>query len=267
MKAIVYGLDIAKKYSTFYVPKKSGGQREIKAPTPKLKKLQSHLARILCECLEEIDREREGACLSFGVKRGSSVIKNAAQHKGRRWVFNFDLENFFPAFNYGRVRGFFLKDKKFTLHPVVATTIAQIACDGEALPQGSPCSPVIAELVAQILDARLVRLVKKYGVRYTRYVDDITFSTNQKDFPADLALVDPGNPSRWLIGNATMSAVEGAGFSINKFKTRMSFRDRRQMVTGFVVNKKVNIRSDYYRRSRAMCDRLFKIGTFISVLP
>ena len=175
---------------------------------------------------------------------------------------NLDLDDFFPTFNFGRVRGFFLKDKAFELQEKVATTIAQIACDGAALPQGSPCSPVISELIGQILDLRLLRFAKKHGVRYSRYADDITFSTSQKDFPSALAQQDPSDLSRWTLGNELVKKIEGAGFKINPAKTRMHCRGSRQMVTGLVVNEKANIRSEYYRNARAMCDSLFQTGKY-----
>lgn len=265
LTAIVYKTPQELKYTLFEIDKKSGGKRSIRAPIPKLKKLQSHLSHILYQCLSEIERGRDAKPISFGFRRHRSITENASRHKRRRWVLNIDLEDFFPSFNFGRVRGFFLKDKAFSLHPEVATTIAQIACDGTALPQGSPCSPVVSELIAQILDARLVRLAKKYGVTYTRYADDITFSTSQKDFPPGLANVDTIDPSIWHLSEELVSKITGSGFAINNAKTRMHFRGSRQMVTGLVVNEKVNIRSDYYRRARAMCDSLFQTGRYFKV--
>lgn len=266
LTAIVYRTPLASKYTTFDIDKKSGGKRTIKAPMSKLKKLQSHLSHVLYQCLAEIERERGTKPISFGFRKDRSIAENASRHKRRRWVLNLDLEDFFPSFNFGRVRGFFMKDKAFALHPEVATTIAQIACDGTALPQGSPCSPVISELIAQILDMRLVRLAKKYGVTYTRYADDITFSTSQKDFPAGLATVDPSDPAIWHLSEELVSKIVTSGFTINAAKTRMHFRGSRQMVTGLVVNEKVNIRSDYYRRGRAMCDMLFRTGQYYKVV-
>lgn len=262
LTAIVYKIHPDLKYTIFDINKKSGGKRTIKAPIPKLKKLQSHLSHVLYQCLLEIDAKRNAAPLSFGFRHRRSIIENASRHKKRRWVLNLDLEDFFPSFNFGRVRGFFLKDEMFSLHPEVATTIAQIACDGNALPQGSPCSPVISELIAQILDMRLVRLAKMHNATYTRYADDITFSTNQKDFPVGLAEIDANNSSIWHLSEVLTNKIETAGFTINNSKTRMSFRGNRQMVTGLVVNNKVNVRSDYYRRARAMCDKLFQTGQY-----
>ncbi len=266
LTAIVYQTPLALKYTTFDIDKKSGGKRTINAPEPKLKKLQSHLSHSLYQCLAEIEKERGAKPISFGFRRDRSIAENAARHKRKRWVLNLDLQDFFPSFNFGRVRGFFLKDKAFGLHPEVATTIAQIACDGTALPQGSPCSPVISELIAQILDMRLVRLAKKYGVTYTRYADDITFSTSQKDFPTGLAAVDPKDPTVWHLSDELISKIVISGFIINAGKTRMQFRGSRQMVTGLVVNEKVNVRSHYYRRARAMCDMLFQTGQYYKVV-
>ena len=262
LASIVYRTSPEKKYTTFSIPKKSGGHRTIKAPTPKLKKLQTHLAHWLYACLAEIDERHDATPVAYGFRKKGTITANAKNHKRRRFVLNIDLEDFFPTFNFGRVRGFFLKDKSFELEEEVATTIAQIACDGTALPQGSPCSPVISELIGQILDLRLLRFAKKHGVRYSRYVDDLTFSTNQKDFPPALAQQDPSDLSKWILGDELVQRIEGAGFKINSGKTRMHCRNSRQMVNGLVVNEKVNIKREYYRRTRAMCDALFQTGQY-----
>jgi retron-type reverse transcriptase len=264
LTAIIYKTPDSQKYSTFQIDKKSGGQRVIKAPTPKLKKLQSHLSHVLYQCLDEIEKAAGRRPISFGFRKEQSIVENAARHKRRRWVLNIDLEDFFPSFNFGRVRGFFLKDKEFSLHPEVATTIAQIACDGTALPQGSPCSPVISELISQILDSRLLQLAKKYGVTYTRYADDISFSTSKIEFPVGIAAQDADDPTRWNLSDELTGKISRSGFVVNDAKTRMQVRGSRQMVTGLVVNDKVNIRSDYYRRARAMCDSLFETGKYFS---
>lgn len=268
LTAIIYKTPDALKYTTFEIAKKSGGKRTIKAPEPRLKELQSRLSHVLYRCLDEIEKDCHSKPVSFGFRIDRSIAENAARHKRRRWVLNIDLENFFPTFNFGRVRGFFLKDRGFALHPEVATTIAQIACDGTALPQGSPCSPVISELIAQILDMRLVQFAKKFKVTYTRYADDITFSTSQKEFPTGIAVPDEVNPKIWKLSDELVNKVANSGFKINNDKTRMHFRGSRQTVTGLVVNEKVNAPSDYYRRARAMCDSLFQTGQYFkSTLP
>jgi RNA-directed DNA polymerase len=96
-------------------------------------------------------------------------------------VLNLDLQNFFPSLHFGRVRGFFLNNNYFKLAEPVATILAQIACNDGALPQGSPCSPILSELLTHFLDMRLVRVAARNKCSYTRYADDITFSTNDAD--------------------------------------------------------------------------------------
>ena len=264
--SIIYLTPLDQRYKTFTIPKKSGGDRVIKAPDPKLKKLQQHLAYILYQCLDEIEDGRSAPPVSYGFRRGASLSANAKRHKRRRFVLNIDIEDFFPSFNFGRVRGYFLNDQNFQLAPEVATTIAQIACDGNALPQGSPCSPIISELIGQILDLRMLRLAKKYGVRYSRYADDITLSTNQRQFPKGLAEPDIADLSAWKLGDDLEKCVQNSGFKINSTKTRMQVQGSRQTVTGLVVNEKANIPCKYYRNARAMCDSLFTNGQYFKDL-
>jgi len=249
-------------YTSFEIPKKSGGVRQISAPIDQLKGLQRHLANILYSCVTAIEAETGKLPLSHGFRHNRSIITNAAVHKRHRYVLNLDLEDFFPSINFGRVRGFFIKSRGWNLDPNIATLIAQIACHENELPQGSPCSPIIADLIAGILDARIIRLAKKFKVSYSRYVDDLTFSTNNKAFPSGLASQSPACSDPWVLGTTLVSVVTRSGFSINTSKTRMQCRPSRQEVTGLTVNAKVNIHADYYRRVRAQCLAVFATGVF-----
>ncbi|MDX6577906.1 MAG: RNA-directed polymerase [Blastocatellia bacterium] len=259
---LIYKLPDAQKYTVFEIPKKSGGVRQINAPTSRLKLLQKRLSDLLYEAAEEIDAESQRKPLSHGFRYSRSIITNASPHKNRRFVLNLDIENFFASFNFGRVRGFFQKNSSFALNEKISTIIAQIACYNNALPQGSPCSPIISDLIAHVLDVRLVQLAKTHKCTYTRYADDITFSTNQKEFPSALAFREDEEHSEWLLGQELTQAIISAGFSVNDNKTRMQCSTSRQLVTGLTVNKKVNIRADYYRRARAACDSLFNTGKY-----
>ena len=199
--------------------------------------------------------------LSHGYRRKRSIVTNAHVHRRRRHVLNLDLEDFFGSINFGRVRGFFLRDNRFALPASVATVIAQIACHDNALPQGSPSSPVISNLVGHILDVRLARLAKAQRVRVTRYVDDITISTNEKALPSALA-VQVGGTGRWDLGAPLVRTIQRAGFAVNHAKTRMQLRGSRQVATGLIVNDVVNIPVEHWRTTRAMCDTLFRMGTY-----
>ncbi|MEB8486219.1 MULTISPECIES: reverse transcriptase domain-containing protein [Acidithiobacillus] len=107
---ILYMLPTDQKYTTFEISKRNGGQRTINAPVEKLKVLQRRLADLLQDCLDEINNAKGlKDRTAHGFKRKLSIITNARQHRHRRWVFNVDLENFFPSINFGRIRGFFIK--------------------------------------------------------------------------------------------------------------------------------------------------------------
>jgi RNA-directed DNA polymerase len=259
---IVYRLSVEKKYTKFSIPKKRGGERKISAPVEPLKLLQRHLANTLYACRAQIETTNNRQSLSHGFRKKHSIITNARNHKRRRFVLNLDLQDFFPSFNFGRVRGFFISNNDFGLKEKVATLIAQIACHENALPQGSPCSPVIADLIAHLLDVRLAQLAKQNLLTYSRYADDLTFSTSQKTFPASVAMPADSNGGEWVLGKDLDAAIKRSGFAANPAKTRMQFRMSRQLVTGLTVNAKVNIRPEYYRFARAMCDSFFESGAY-----
>jgi RNA-directed DNA polymerase len=251
------------KYHSFKILKRGGGSRQINAPINELKLLQSHLSGLLQDCVTEINKDKGlRDQLAHGFKRKRSIVSNAAKHRRRRYVLNLDLQDFFGTINFGRVRGFFIKNKEFALPPEIATILAQIACHQNALPQGSPCSPVISNLIGHVLDVRLGRLAFENGCTYSRYADDLTFSTNKPDFPPDIARRMDGRAHAWELGEKLLQTIIRSGFTVNPDKTRMQYRTSRQDVTGLVVNSKVNIRSEYRRRVRAMCHRLFITGRF-----
>jgi len=272
---ILYKIPDDKKYKQFTIPKKSGGKRIINAPTDRLKLVQRRLADILNHCVQEIESKQPiRRPISHGFKKKIETKSNGKQecislgihtnakcHRNRRYVLNLDLKDFFPSFNFGRVHGFFIKNNEFKLSPKIATLIAQIACYKNELPQGSPCSPIITNLITHILDVRLVQWAKKHKCTYSRYADDITFSTNQILLPKKLAIASK-NPNQWLIGKDIEKIINHSGFKINPTKTRLQFRPSRQVVTGLIVNKKVNIKSEYYRYARSMCHSLFTKGNF-----
>ncbi|SUN09021.1 RNA-directed DNA polymerase from retron ec67 [Streptococcus agalactiae] len=251
-------------YYSFTIPKKSGGVREINAPKDELKFVQRKLAEILWDDYVEMlkvnskNKDFKIPSISHGFEKEKSIITNAKQHRNKRFVLNLDLDNFFDSFNFGRVRGFFIKDKDFGTTPEIATVIAQITCYQGKLPQGAPSSPIITNLIARILDYRIVKIAKKYRFTYTRYADDLTFSTNRELYSNKLK-------SRKELENFLEEIkikVEASGFSINEKKTRLSDQSQRQEVTGIVVNKKLNVKREYFKNTKAMAFKLYKDEKF-----
>ncbi|MDX0563761.1 RNA-directed DNA polymerase [Sinorhizobium medicae] len=249
-------------YSSFTIPKKGGGRRTIEAPNTRLKLLQSRLADLLMRVEAEMESRRttKARVLAHGFKPGFSIMTNASHHRNRRWVFNIDLKDFFHSINFGRVYGFLLKDRNFELAPKTAAIIAQIACHKNRLPQGSPCSPVISNLIAHVLDIKLNKIASRHRCTYTRYADDITFSTNEREFPEAIARLVRGSEDKWVPGDGILREIHRAGFQVNHDKSRMQRRDSRQDTTGLIVNQKLNVRHEYYKQVRAMCHHLFVNG-------
>lgn len=260
---VLYVKSPAAKYRAFTIPKKSGGLRDIRAPDADLMNLQSRLAGYLQDCDAQIRAELNlRRTIAHGFVRNRSIMTNAGEHLHRRFVFNVDIEDFFGTINFGRVRGFFIKNRNFALNPKVATILAQIVCNDNCLPQGAPTSPVVSNLVAHILDIRLARLAAQVGCTYSRYADDLTFSTNKREFPREIASRDHVDPHGWRVGEELQRIIRATGFSLNDKKTRMHYADSRQQVTGLVVNRKVNVRTEYRRHVRQMVNRLCNTGEF-----
>lgn len=260
---ILYVIPDQNKYTQFTIDKKSGGVRTINAPNDQLKNLQKRLSDLLIECYEEILKKNiKSKTLSHGFRKDHSIITNAKKHKNKRYVFNLDLQDFFPSINFGRVRGFFNKNLHFELNLKISTIISQISCYRNELPQGSPCSPIISNLIGHLLDVRMAKLAKKSKCTYSRYADDLTFSTNNKIFPSIIAIKSEFKDTAWVCSDKLKKEIEKLGFKINENKVHLQYNNNRQIVTGLVVNEKVNVKYEYYNKARAMCLSLFNYDLF-----
>lgn len=255
---ILFKIPDARKYRTFEIPKRRGGYRTIAAPDPRLKLLQKNLSILLNECLAEIEGEILSPSHGFRLER--SIFTNAAQHRQRRHVLNLDLQDFFPSIHFGRIVGYFEKSSHFGLNLKIARILANILCHEAALPQGAPSSPVVSNLLARMLDVQLVRLAKKNRLTYSRYADDLTFSTNLKNFPSNIAR--QVEEHQWEVGIDLINAIRSCGFRINSAKTRVQYKSSRQEVTGLVVNDKVSVPAEYRRWVRASVNSLVTKGRY-----
>ena len=244
-------------YQRFRVPKKTGGERLISAPMPRLKRAQEWVLR---NVLEKVELHQA----AHGFRRGRSIVTNAKPHVGADVVVNVDLKDFFPTITYRRIKGMFVK---FGYSEAVATILALVCSepeiepveiDGAAyhvakgdrrLPQGAPTSPAITNIICRGLDARMAAAAKDLGFTYTRYADDITFSAS-------------GNVAA-NVGKALRRiayVIENEGFSLHPDKTRVLRRARRQEVTGLVVNKKLSVSRSALRRFRATLFQIERDG-------
>lgn len=217
-------------YRTVIIAKRSGGERQLQIPDDRTKKLQR---RILRRVLARL-RAHPAA---HGFERGKSIATNAAAHVGQCVVVKLDIENFFPQTNAARVEAYFCR---IGWNLETAKLLTRLTTHDEGLPQGAPTSPRLSNLVNYRLDVKLSSWAKKRKGQYTRYADDITFSF-PKDYPKRV---------RGVI-KKVRGVLKVLGYRLNKSKTRILRRHQRQLVTGLVVNEKLNLPRETRRRLRA----------------
>lgn len=231
-----------KRYHTFTIKKKSGADRTINAPVKGLKSILRSLNFVL-QCVYEPHEAATGFVL------GKSIVDNAKKHVGHHFVLNMDLKDFFHTFDRNRVKmGFMyepfnLNGKKEPLAFLLASLCTHpFEIDGEVktvLPQGSPTSPTLTNILCRKLDRRLTGLAYRFGATYTRYADDITFSS-----PHNIYTDEAFNKELKRIIEEDQKLV------INPKKTRLQKAGYRQEATGLIVNEKVNVRRRYVKQIR-----------------
>lgn len=231
-------------YRQFHIPKKSGGKRTITAPDGILKDIM----HTLCFMLNTIYLPTSAA-MAFVPQR--SIVDNARKHVGKNYVLNIDLKDFFTSIDAIMVENAM---NKIGISPHVSRLLATICTypektdnDGivNIVPQGAPTSPVISNICAMTLDARLTGLAKRFGLDYTRYADDITFSSNHNVYDEE-----------GVFWNELKKIVTESRFRINEKKTRCLKNDERQEVTGLTVDKKVNVSRKYIKNLRAQIHQI-----------
>jgi len=240
-----------KKYKTFKIPKKSGGSREIAAPIDGLKETQKKLAKIL----ELFYSDPPNPAHGFVTSR--SIVTNAEPHLRKRLVLNLDLKDFFPSVGGHRVYGLF-KAQPFYFNKEVASTLAALCSKDNALPQGAPTSPIISNMICFRLDRALMTIAARERATYTRYADDITFSTTKTTFPRSI-LENPDAESP-VLGADLVKCIQENGFTVNQSKVRLSAGGSSKYVTGLKVNAKLNVSRKFVRHIRAMLNDWNKRG-------
>ena len=222
-------------YRRFSILKASGGQREICEPLPNLKLAQRW---ILDNILDRIPISPAAK----GFRRGLSIKDNARFHRNQRVVVRIDVKDFFPTIPLSRVRQIFAE---CGYSRSVSELLARLCTLDNCLPQGSPSSPALSNLVCRRLDARLLGYCRKVGVRYTRYADDLTFS---------------GSFERGKLIRAVYTILKECGFEPNLTKTNEMHRGKQQRVTGIVVNEYLHIPRTMRRELRQVVYYIGKYG-------
>lgn len=253
-------------YHHCWIEKRSGGPRLIEIPKSRLRTMQRQILRGLLDLVPLHSAVH-------GFRRGHSCVTHAALHAGKRVVIRIDLKNFFTSVPAARIHALFVKLgypskaagvlSRLCTHrtPVSVLNHPDSACGGtfslqerqafrtRHLPQGSPCSPALANLCAYRLDMRLQALATSLNAVYSRYADDLVFSGEGE---LERAM------ERFHVQVAAIALEEG--FSVNARKTRIMRCGTRQRVTGIVVNRHPNIPRQEFDSLKAVLTNCIRHG-------
>jgi hypothetical protein len=186
---------------------------------------------------------------AMGFTAGRNIVTNAQCHVNQNYVLNLDLKDFFPSVHQARVWKR-LQLKPFRFSQDIASVIAGLCCmkvteqDGTSkyvLPQGAPTSPLLTNAICESMDKKLRGLARRFGLNYSRYADDMTFSSNHDvyrengDFMCELHRI-----------------ISDCGFTVNPSKTRLQKHGSRQEVTGLIVGERANVSRQYVKTLRVI---------------
>ncbi|MEO1927371.1 MAG: reverse transcriptase family protein [Nautiliaceae bacterium] len=223
------------KFITFEIPKYNDKKRTIYTT-----KYKTH--KIILEAINEYLYEKvKLPRYVHGYVKKKNVVTNAKVHVGKKYVFKVDIKDFFPSIHKGKIiwalKNYLNLDEK---QAFLIASLATVKIDGkEFLPQGFPTSPVLSNLVLKRVDRRLIGIAKKYHIKYTRYADDITFSSDKNIFDENFI-------------NEVEKILNKDGFKLNYEKIKLLKKGYRQTVTGLVVNEKLNVKREYVKLLRTL---------------
>ncbi len=233
------------KYKTFEIPKKQNGKRLIYSPVYSLKVIQHW---ILNKILYNIKPSNN--CYGYIKGMSSPLTKNADKHKANMFIMKLDIENFFQSLGSHKVYGLF---KSIGYNQEVAMLLTNLCtCDGH-IPQGAVTSPYLSNLLCIKLDTRLHKYCSKRDIVYTRYVDDLTFSSNNR---YELK----------KIFHMVSIILANEGFTINKNKIRFLTPKTKKTITGVTISDD-KLKAPYQMKKlvRSMIHRAIVSGNYENV--
>lgn len=238
------------EYFQFIIPKKAGGFRTIQAPDKTLKKIQKRLSFVLNDLY--IPNENAHGFVKKTYQISYHTLSNAKAHIGKNYVWNIDITDFFSSISTATVAAN-LMQSPFNFVEVKAKYIALLIGFKKQLPTGSPCSPIVSNLVCKNLDDKMQNLVndlnktdENLNLVFTRYADDITFSSNLQLNSCQKQTV--------------FNLLAEFGFTVNAKKNREQHKLQSQWVTGIKVNEKPNLDRRYIRNIRAILHQIRMYG-------
>lgn len=232
-------LNINNLYRTYYIPKKRGGKREISIPDINLKTIQK---KIYLKILKKIKISE----YAFGFVDNKSIYDNAKFHVHAASMLSIDLKDFFPTISFRRV--YYIFKELCGYCNEVSYDLAKLVTYKNILPQGSPSSPALSNIAAYKLDFRLFKYALQFNYKYSRYADDITFSSEKHDI-------------NFNFYKKIQSIIEDEGFFVNENKTRISNKPNKLEITGlYIIDNQIKVPGKYIRKIRQELYYVKKFG-------
>ncbi len=230
-------------YYTFDIPKKSGEVRIITAPEEGLKKVQQKILKQLAKIYQKPSSVYGFVAMDESEEYACPIVANAANHVNKRYVLTVDIHHFFESIKTKAVFQLFTNEP-FHFPEKIALILTRLTTYKGCLPTGAPTSPMLSNLIFRDIDQKLEDLANKMGFTYSRYADDLTFSSNE--------------PFHEEFLEQLQSCIQP--FTLNNKKTRIKKHTQQQKVTGILVNEKVNIDRKWIKQLRAMLHDLKNNG-------
>jgi RNA-directed DNA polymerase len=221
-------------YHTFEIPKKKGGFRTITSPIDELKQVQKKIAVQLQEIYVK-PKSVYGFVSLDKKKYKSPIVENAMNHVAKKYILTVDIHHFFESILTRAVFQLFLAEP-FNFSEKTALILTRLTTYKGCLPTGAPTSPILSNFIFLEIDKMLEVFSNDKNCLFTRYADDLTFSSNESI------------PAEFLDQLKTIIKP----FELNSKKTRIKKQSQQQKVTGLLVNEKVNIDRKFIKQLRAM---------------
>lgn len=223
-------------YLKMTIGKKNGKDRQIRIPFNMLKSMQK---RILVRILRKLPVSE----YATAYKKDAKIVDNAAPHVNKKYILKMDITDFFSNITFLQVYSKVFNTKRFPKQ--IGAMLTTLCCYREALPQGAPTSPTISNIVMKSFDDYIGGWCAERGISYTRYCDDMTFSSDKPLYGVYQKV------KRILL---TM------GFEVNESKTHFVSSSGRQSVTGLTVNDKLAVNKQTKRELRQEVHYAIKYG-------
>lgn len=207
-----------KYYWNFHIPKLNGGERTINEPLPLLKGIQLWI-------LHNILEKQETHPYAKAYVPHRKLKENTKYHTRQKVVISFDVQNFFPSINLEAISKIFINigySKKNSY------LLAKLCCLDDNLPQGAPTSPYLSNLYMFSFDDNIMRYCHEKGIIYTRYADDITFSSKSD--------IDIKTLTEFI-----KDELKKKKLSLNPAKSKVMYKSDAQIVTGVVINERMRL--------------------------